>query len=64
MVPLANVGFAGVIAMDTKVAGVTVRVCVAAVTPPSFTEMVAVPAPVAVANPVEETVSTLLFDPR
>ena len=50
VVPLAVDGFAGVTAIDDKVAAVTVRI-VDPVTPPRVAEMVEVPTPTALERP-------------
>jgi hypothetical protein len=57
VVPTAMVEFAGVTDTETRVAAVTVRDALP-LTDPEVAEIVAVPAPVVWANPVESTVAT------
>jgi len=58
VVPFAIEGFAGVTAIDTKVAAVTVSVSAGLVTPFSVAVICDVPTPIPVAKPAELTVAT------
>ena len=58
MSPLAIDGFAGVTAMETSVAVVTVRVAAGLVTPADVAVMLEVPTATAVARPEELMVAT------
>jgi hypothetical protein len=60
-IPTAIVGFAGVTAIDTNAAGLTVRV-VDPLIDPSVAVIVVSPSPVLVANPVLLIVATPGFD--
>src|SRR5690242_12738394 len=57
VVPTAMLEFAGVTAIETRVAEVTVRVAVPLI-PPDVAVMVEVPGPVLLANPVASMVAT------
>ena len=57
MVPTAILEFAGVTAIDIRVAEVTLREALP-VTPPETAPIVVLPVPTAVANPAELTVAT------
>ena len=59
VVPFAIEGFAGVTAIDTSVAAVTVRV-VEPLMPPDVASILLVPAATAVANPPAEMVATVV----
>ncbi len=61
VVPTAMLEFAGVTAMETRVAALTVSVAVP-LTPPDEAVMVAVPVPVLLANPVESMVAIEVED--
>jgi hypothetical protein len=61
VVPTAMLEFAGVTATETRVAAVTVSDAVP-LTEPEVALIVAVPAPVVWANPVESTVTTEVAD--
>jgi hypothetical protein len=61
VVPTAMLEFAGVTAMETRVAAVTVSDAVP-LTPPDVAVMVAVPVPVVLANPVASMVATEVED--
>lgn len=61
VVPTAMLEFAGVTAMETRVAAVTVREAIP-LTPPDVAVMVAVPVPVLLANPVRSILATEVED--
>ena len=61
VVPTAMLEFAGVTAMETRAAAVTVSDAVP-LTPPDVAVMVAVPVPVLLANPVESMLVTEVED--